>query len=227
MHDALIDIYDRLYKKCGPQHWWPAESRFEVMIGAILVQNTAWSNVEKAIHNLSDAGVLSAQDLRDIDEGALAQLVYPSGYYNTKARKLKAFVHWLGARFDDDIDAMMNAEQSSLRDELLNIHGIGEETADDILLYALDMPVFVIDAYTRRLFFRLGLAPEKGPYALYQALFQDHLPAEVLAFNEYHALIVVHAANVCKREPICQGCCLLEVCPTGRERMESTTPLFG
>ncbi len=226
MNDILIDIYERLLDRYGPQHWWPAESRFEVIVGAILVQNTAWSNVEKAIRNLSDAGVLSPNGFREIEEGVLAQLVYSSGYYKTKARKLKAFVKWLGERFDDDIDAMMGENPAALRLELLNVHGIGEETADDMLLYALDMSVFVIDAYTRRLLFRLGLAPEKGPYSMYQDIFMKHLLADVPLFNEYHALIVTHSANVCKREPVCQGCCLLEVCPTGRERMKATPGLF-
>jgi endonuclease-3 related protein len=226
MHAILTDIYKKLYEKYGPRHWWPAESRFEVMVGAILVQNTAWINVEKAIHNLSDADVLSPQGLRDIEQDALAQLIYSSGYYNTKARKLKALVDWLGERFDDDIEAMMNEDLTALRQELLGVHGIGEETADDILLYALDMPIFVIDTYTRRLLFRLGLTPETGPYSLYQKIFEKHLPADVPLFNEYHALIVTHAATVCKKEPVCQGCCLLEVCPTGQDRVEATPQLL-
>lgn len=218
MHEILLDIYGRLYETYGPRHWWPAESRFEVMVGAILVQNTAWINVKKAIHNLSDADVLSPERLRDIEQDALAQLIYSSGYYNTKARKLKVLVDWLGERFDDDIDAMMNEDMLVLRQELLGVHGIGEETADDILLYALDMPIFVIDTYTRRLLFRLGLAPETGPYSLYQEIFEKHLPADVPLFNEYHALIVTHAATVCKKEPVCQGCCLLDICPWGRRK---------
>jgi endonuclease-3 related protein len=223
----LIDLYERLYEKYGPQHWWPAESRFEVMLGAILVQNTAWSNVEKAVRNLNEAGVLSPQGVRDIEEEALAQLIYSSGYYKTKARKLKAFVEWLSERFGDDIDEMMNEDVWSMRQELLGVYGIGEETADDILLYALDMPIFVIDTYTQRLLFRLGLAPETGPYSLYQKLFMEHLPADVPLYNEYHALIVTHAANVCKKDPACQGCCLLEICPTGQKRMAATPPLLG
>ena len=134
-----------------------------------------------------------------------------------KARKLKALVEWLGER-NDNIEALMSDDPTTLREELLGIHGIGEETADDILLYALDMPVFVIDHYTKRLLHRLGLAPEKGPYSLYQRLFTDHLPADVPLFNEYHALIVTHAANVCKKEPACGECCLLPLCPTGKAR---------
>ena len=146
------------------------------MVGAVLVQNTAWSNAEKAIGALSDAGLLSPHGLRSADVADIAQLIYSSGYYNMKARKLKALVEWLGER-DDDIEALMADDPAALREELLGIHGIGEETADDILLYALDMPVFVIDHYTKRLLFRLGLAPEKGPYTLYHQLFTETPPS--------------------------------------------------
>ena len=218
MRDRLTDIYDRLLERYGPRDWWPANSRFEVMVGAVLVQNTAWSNAAKAIRALSEAGLLSPHGLRSAGQDEIARLVYSSGYYNMKARKLKALVEWLGER-DDDIEALMAGDPTTLREELLAIHGIGEETADDILLYALDMPVFVIDHYTKRLLFRLGLAPEKGPYALYQRLFTEHLPEDVPLFNEYHALIVTHAANVCKKEPACGECCLLQLCPTGKARV--------
>jgi len=217
MRDRLTDIYDRLLERYGPRDWWPADSRFEVMVGAVLVQNTAWSNAEKAIRALSEAGLLSPQALRSAGQDEIAQLIYSSGYYNMKAKKLKALVEWLGER-DDDIKALMAEDPATLREDLLAIHGIGEETADDILLYALDMPVFVIDHYTKRLLHRLGLAPEKGPYALYQRLFTDHLSPDVPLFNEYHALIVTHAARVCKKEPACGDCCLLSLCPTGKAR---------
>ncbi len=217
MHDRLLDIYNRLAKHYGPRDWWPADSRFEVMVGAVLVQNTAWSNAEKGIRALSEAGMLTPHGLRNAEQDEIARLIYSSGYYNMKARKLKALVEWLGER-DDDIEALMAEDPPSLRKELLSIHGIGDETADDILLYALDMPVFVIDHYTRRLFFRLGLAPEKGPYSLYQRLFAESLPPDVSLLNEYHALIVTHSANVCKKEPVCGECCLLEICPTGKSR---------
>ena len=161
--DALREIYARLLARFGPQHWWPAETRFEVMVGAVLTQATAWGNVEKAIARLKEADALSPGGLRRLPVDELAQLVYPSGYYNAKARKLKALVMYLGERFGDDLDAMGRSDTPALREELLGIHGIGDETADDILLYALGKPVFVVDAYTRRLFHRLGLAPERGP----------------------------------------------------------------
>jgi endonuclease-3 related protein len=211
----LLEIYRRMMDRYGPQHWWPAETRFEVMVGAVLTQASAWGNVEKAIANLKSAGVMSPQALRALSDQELAGLVYPSGYYNAKARKLKALAEYLGARFDDDIDSMARVGASPLRAELLGVHGIGEETADDILLYAVGVPVFVVDSYTRRVLFRLGLAPEKGPYALYQALFTRHLRPDTGLFGEYHALIDRHAKDVCKKRPLCQGCCLLEICPTG------------
>ena len=217
MYDRLIEIYERLAERYGGQEWWPAESRFEVMVGAILVQNTAWGNAEKAIHALSDAGLLSPEGLRSADEGEIAQLVRSSGYYRSKARKLKALVAWLGER-EDDIDGLMSSEPAALREELLRVHGIGEETADDILLYALDIPVFVVDSYTRRLVYRLGLGPETGAYSLYQRLFTEHLPEDAALFNEYHALVVTHCVSVCKKEPMCGECCLLSVCPTGQAR---------
>lgn len=217
MNDRLTEIYARLAERYGGQEWWPAESRFEVMVGAILVQNTAWRNAERAIRALSDAGLLSPEGLRGADEQDIAELVRSSGYYRSKARKLKALVEWLGGRMDD-IDALMLADPSALREELLRVHGIGEETADDILLYALDMPVFVVDSYTRRLVYRLGLGPETGAYPLYQRLFTEHLPEDAGLFNEYHALIVTHCVSVCKKDPACGECCLLSVCPTGQAR---------
>ena len=217
MHDRLTDIYDRLLERYGPRDWWPADSRFEVMVGAVLVQNTAWSNAAKAIRALSGAGILTPHGLRSAGQDDIAQLIYSSGYYNMKARKLKALVEWLGER-NDDIKALMAGDPAILREELLGIHGIGEETDDDILLYAFDMPAFVIDHYTKRLLHRLDLAPEKGPYSLYQRLFTDHLPPDVPLFNEYHALIVTHAANTCKKDPACDQCCLLPLCPTGKSR---------
>ena len=213
---ALTDIYERMLARYGPQHWWPGDTWFEVMVGAVLTQAAAWTNVEKAISNLVDAGALSPRAIREVGQGELAQLVYPSGYFNSKARKLKALAEYLGRRFNDDIDAISRVETEVLRAELLEVYGIGEETADDILLYAVGKPAFVIDNYTKRVFSRLGLAPEKGPYSAYRSLFMDLLPADVSLYSEYHALVVRHANEVCKKRPLCEGCCLLAVCPTGR-----------
>ena len=189
------------------------------MVGAILTQAAAWTNVEKAIANLNAADALSPSALREMPVEELARLVYSSGYFNAKARKLKALADFLGQRFGDDIEAMAREAVETLRARLLGVHGVGEETADDILLYAADKPVFVIDAYTRRVFHRLGLAPASGPYSAYQSLFTENLTPDATMFGEYHALIVRHGAEVCKKLPLCEGCCLLEVCPTGRERL--------
>ncbi len=215
---ALREVYDRLLARFGPQRWWPAETRFEVMVGAVLTQATAWGNVEKAIARLKSAGALSPEGIRRLPVDELAHLVYPSGYYNAKARKLKALAAYVGEAYGDDIDVMGRSDTLALREEMLGIHGIGEETADDILLYALGKPVFVIDAYTKRIFHRLGLAPERGPYFEYSALFTDNLPHDAEMFGEYHALIVRLGVEYCKKTPACAGCCLLDICPAGRSQ---------
>ena len=215
--ERILEVYRLLLGRYGPQGWWPGESRFEMMVGAVLTQAAAWGNVEKAISNLKEAGAMSPSAIRDMPEPRLAKLLYPSGYYNAKTRKLKALAGFLGARFGDDIDAMAREDAWELRTELLEVHGIGEETADDILLYPLGKPVFVIDAYTRRLFFRLRLAPERGPYSRYQSLFMENLPADAALMGELHALIDHHASRVCRPKPSCEGCCLLEICPAGAE----------
>ena len=145
-----MEIYRRLFELYGPQHWWPGESPFEVMVGAILTQSTAWQNVEKAIANLKNAGAMSPMALHNIPTDELAQLIHPSGYYNAKALKLQALVRWLGESCGDDLDKLFALDTNTLRHQLLDIHGIGPETADSILLYAANKPVFVIDTYTRR-----------------------------------------------------------------------------
>jgi endonuclease-3 related protein len=212
----LGEVYDLMLGRYGPQHWWPADSWFEMMVGAVLTQSTAWTNVEKAIGNLKSAGKLSPEAIRATPQDELATLVYPSGYYNAKARKLKALAEYLGT-WGDDIDSMSGTELAPLRVELLGVHGVGEETADDILLYALDKPVFVIDAYTRRLVDRLGLAPGEDRYSAYQALFMGRLEPDAEIYGEYHALIVRHAKEACRKAaPLCSGCVLQDVCPTGR-----------
>jgi endonuclease-3 related protein len=216
---TLLDIYDRMLGRYGHQSWWPADTRFEMMVGAVLTQAAAWTNVEQAIENLKAAAALSPDAIRRLPQDDLARLVYPTGYYNSKARKLKALAAYLGERFGDDLDAMARVEFDSLRPELLAVHGIGEETADDILLYALGKPVFVIDAFTRRLFSRLGLAPDLGPYSAYQGYFTEHLAPDPELFGEYHALIVRHAKVACRKRPVCNGCVLLEICPTGKGNM--------
>ena len=212
---GLLEVYLRLHAAYGPQRWWPGETPFEVIVGAILTQSAAWTNVEKAIANLKVAGVLSPAGLARLDGAELARMVYPAGYFNAKARKLKAFVDMLRDRFGGNLERMLAAPAAELRPLLLSTHGIGPETADAILLYAAGRPVFVIDAYTRRLFSRLGIAPERDTYGAWRALFEANLEPDASLFNEYHALIVRHGKERCRRLPICDGCPLLAVCPTG------------
>ncbi len=219
LSDRLLDIYHRLHAAYGPQRWWPGETPFEVIVGAILTQSAAWANVERAIANLKAADALSPEGLARLSEGELARLVYPAGYFNAKARKLKAFVEMVRSSFGGELERLLSAPQGELRGQLLATHGIGPETADSILLYAAEQPVFVIDAYARRLFTRLGVEPPEGTYDGWQALFTANLDADAALFNEYHALIVRHGKEVCRREPRCRGCPLLEVCPTGQAKM--------
>ncbi|HTY81803.1 MAG TPA: endonuclease [Dehalococcoidales bacterium] len=229
---TLTQIYQILFKRYGPQHWWPAKTPFEVIVGAILTQSTAWINVEKAIKNLRKAQALTPKALRDIPEKELAVLIHSCGYYNVKARKLKAFVEWFEKRYQSSLKRMFANELISLREELLGVYGIGEETADSILLYAGGKPIFVIDAYTRRIVDRMGIhltpvsstgqalnpSPARGEgntlnkYADYQKLFMSNLPPDATLFNEYHALLVRLGKEQCRKKPACEGCCMGEGC---------------
>jgi endonuclease-3 related protein len=214
INQTLLDIYRRLMAHYGPQHWWPAQEPFEVIVGAILTQSAAWINVEKAIANLKDAGALSPAALRRMPQSEVARLVHPCGYYNAKAQKLKAFAHWFGEQYNDNLARLFASDVNHLRQQLLAIYGIGEETADSIILYAANKPVFVIDAYTRRIIGRMGLAPHNNSYSAFQSLFMTNLPADARLFNEYHALLVCLAKNVCQPHPLCRQCCL-NVAETG------------
>lgn len=204
----LQDIYRRLLAHYGPQHWWPAQEPFEVMVGAILTQSAAWTNVEKAIARLKAAGALTPAALRQMPQEAVARLIHPCGYYNAKARKLQAFARWFGETCHDSLERLSDVSIDCLRGQLLAIYGIGEETADSIMLYAANRPVFVIDAYTRRIISRLGLSPQGHSYAAYQTLFMANLPSDAGLFNEYHALLVRLAKSVCQPHPLCGQCCL-------------------
>lgn len=204
----LTEIYRRLFTCYGPQHWWPARTPFEVIVGAILTQSAAWGNVEKAIENLRRAGNLSPGALRRLSQSELTSLIYSCGYYNVKARKLKAFAEWLGAHYDDNLDRLFSLDADALRRQLLEIYGIGEETADSIILYAGNKPLFVIDAYTRRIIDRVGLTPRGNSYEDFQALFMANMPPDPTLFNEYHALLVRLAKEVCRTKPLCGQCCL-------------------
>ncbi len=212
----LQEVFSRLYDRYGAQHWWPGDGPFEIIVGAILTQNTAWANADRALNNLKETNALNPIVLRDLSQEDLAALVRPSGYFNAKAKKLKALADHLGRRYDDDLDRMLGQGPEDLREELLSIYGIGEETADDIILYAAGMPSFVIDSYTRRVLQRLETAPVGDRYGDYQSVFHDNLPPDPELFNEYHALLDRHAKETCQRAPRCGECCLLDMCPTGR-----------
>ncbi len=217
---ALRMIYAKLYKEFGPQHWWPARTKFEVIVGAILTQNTNWGNVEKAIQRLKAAGALSERVLRDIPVTKLAALIKPAGYFNVKARRLKNFMRFFFDEYQGDLNAMGRPEAllpqgayrrgeeelSHLRHKLLKVNGIGPETADSILLYALDKPVFVVDAYTKRFLYRHNLIGQKAEYHQIQELFTAHFDEDVHFFQEYHALIVALGKNYCKPKPLCGRC---------------------
>ena len=209
---TLLYIYRQLMDRYGPQYWWPARAPFEVIVGAILTQSAAWSNVEKAIANLKEARALSPEALRRLSLPEVAGLIHPCGYYNVKALKLKSFAGWLGENYDDDLNRLFAGDTDHLRQQLLSIHGIGQETADSIILYAANLPIFVIDAYTRRIISRIGLAPDSNSYSAYQSFFMDNLPADVRLFNEYHALLVNLAKDVCRNHPRCRQCCLRNIC---------------
>ena len=206
--ERLKFIYKRLLSGFGPRSWWPGESPFEVMVGAVLTQNTAWRNVEKAIANLSRRGLLSAEAMADVPGEDLAELIRPSGYYNVKTRRLKALVdlilsHYRGGTRPDILDKPME----SLRQDLLGVSGVGPETADSIILYAAMKPSFVVDAYTRRLFSRHGLLRGDEPYGDIRDWFMAHLPPDTSLYNEYHALIVAAGHHNCApRRPGCQAC---------------------
>jgi endonuclease-3 related protein len=214
---SLESIYRRLFDHYGPQHWWPAETPFEVMVGAVLTQNTAWINVERAIENLRRADLLNAETIAALSLDQLAFHLRPSGYFNVKAKRLQALCRWSLEQGDDAKDLATEP----LREQLLSIHGVGPETADDILLYAYQRPVFVIDAYTRRLFSRLGLLDGELPYETLRATFERALPLEVQIYNEYHALIVHHAKRVCRPKPQCESCFLKATCTWRRAQCDA------
>ncbi|MDO8616646.1 MAG: hypothetical protein Q7T33_13075 [Dehalococcoidia bacterium] len=211
----LLQVHDRLLAAYGPQRWWPGETPFEVIVGAILTQSAAWTNAERALANLRRAGALSPAGLIAIGEGELAALIRPSGFFNAKARSLKALADLLRDRYGGDIGRLLRTPGAPLRTLLLATHGIGPETADAIVLYAAGRPSFVIDAYTRRTFSRLGLTPARDTYEDWRRLFMDNLPADAPLFNEYHALIVRHGKEACRKRPLCARCPLLDLCPTG------------
>ncbi len=204
---GLQEYYNTLFRALGPQNWWPARTPFEVIIGAILTQNTAWTNVEKAIANLRRERLLSSAALERVPQRKLARLIRSSGYFRQKAKKLKAFVKFLRQDYGGSLARMFRTPTVELRAKLLAVHGIGPETADSILLYAGMHPVFVVDAYTKRILVRHGLLSEKADYEETRALFERTLPRDVQLYNEFHGLIVMTGKHWCKtKKPLCESC---------------------
>ena len=207
MKEKLLEIYQKLYRAFGPQDWWPADSDFEVAVGAILTQNTSWSNVEKAIENLKRSKCLSFAKMRRLSEKKLAQLIRPAGYYNIKAKRLKNFFRFLWKNYRGSFKRMKSKDTLVLRTELLSVCGIGPETADSILLYALGKPIFVVDTYTRRIMSRHDVIKESYGYHDIQKVFMDRLRHDARIFNEYHALLVKCAKEFCKKDKMnCSAC---------------------
>jgi endonuclease-3 related protein len=203
---ALHAFYDRMSAHHGKTHWWPGDSPFEIAIGAILTQNTAWTNVEKAIANLKRADLMSPAAMLACDTATLEAALRPSGYFRQKSVRVRLFCEHLISHYDGDMARMAARPLKELRHELLALHGIGPETADDIILYACELPVFVVDAYTKRMFSRHGLVPSNIGYEHLRAFFEDHLEHDVALFKEYHGLIVWTGKDFCKTKPSCAGC---------------------
>ncbi len=203
----LMAVYRAFFKAFGPQHWWPGDTQFEVMVGAVLTQNTAWGNVEKAIANLKRDGLLAPSRLNSVSERRLAALIRPSGYFNVKAKRLKHLLEFMGTAYGGSLKRMFADEPAELRRKLLLVNGIGPETADSILLYAGGKPFFVVDAYTKRVFGRHGFFTADADYHHVQLLFMENLPRDSRLYNEYHALIVKAGKEYCKKsKPLCNKC---------------------
>lgn len=211
----LLSLYRHLFRHFGPQYWWPARSRFEVIVGAILTQNTAWTNVEKAIAAMRVGRLLNPRGIDTAPQEQLSRLIRSAGYYNMKAERLKQFTRFLLTHYGGSVRRMFRTEMTGLRKELLGVSGIGEETADSILLYAGHRPIFVVDAYTRRVLERHGLIEARVAYGDIQRLFMTHLPADPPLFNEYHALLVAVGKTYCRKAPQCGSCPLRYDLPKG------------
>ena len=210
----LYTYYDALFAAYGPQHWWPGRSRFEIIVGAILVQNTAWSNVVPAIANLRRAKLLTPSAIEAVRFARLAQLIRSSGYFRQKAKKLKAFVRFLREEHQGSLHKMFRTPTAALRGQLLEVHGIGPETADAILLYAGEHPVFVVDAYARRMLERHRLAEPRHGYEYLRHFFESNLAADAALYNEFHALIVHAGKHFCRaKNPRCSECALHSLLP--------------
>lgn len=216
MTTPVRNAYDRLFAAYGPQGWWPGESPLEVLIGAVLVQNTAWRNVEKALANLREAGCLNARRLYALRVEELAELIRPAGYYRIKAQRLRNLLQLVVERYDADLTTMFATPPDVLRSELLEVHGVGSETADAILLYAGQIPSFVADSYAQRVLARHGWLDFDADYTAVKEFFEERLPSDVRLYNEYHALLVRVGKDHCKSGgPKCDGCPLQTLLPDG------------
>jgi endonuclease-3 related protein len=210
---GLRRVYCRLLRRFGHAGWWPGGTPFEVCVGAILVQNTSWTNVERALEELRRRDLLSFERLHALPPSRLSRLVRSSGYYNVKARRLRAFLDFLGAEYGGRVEAMSSEPARVLRAKLLAVAGIGRETADSIGLYAAGLPLFVVDAYTRRVFSRLGLLHGDEPYDAVQLFFMERLAPDASLYNDYHAQVVLLGKDVCRPRPRCASCPLDDLCP--------------
>jgi endonuclease III related protein len=202
----LMEMFSLMLDRFGPQHWWPGETELEMMVGAILTQNTSWKNVDKAISNLKDKGLLNIESLNEISLQLLADEIRPAGYFNIKAGRLKNLVNFLVDRYEGEMSRFLSEKTDALREGLLSVKGVGPETADSILLYAAKHPVFVIDAYTYRILHRHGFVEHQITYDELQGLFTSNLPEDTGLFNEFHALIVRTCKEFCKGKPLCEEC---------------------
>lgn len=210
----LLEVYERLQTAFGPQHWWPGETPFEIMVGAVLVQNTAWKNVERAIANLREAGVMAPRALYALSVEELAELIRPAGYYQVKAGRLRNLLKIVIDEYGGDLDAMFRTDLARLREQLLGVHGIGPETADAILLYAGGLPTFVVDTYTHRVLARHGWIGYDADYHEIKDYFEAALPADARLYNEYHALLVRLGKEYCRKTaPKCDACPLAAMLP--------------
>ena len=205
-NQCLMEIYNLLLSSFGPQNWWPAETELEMMVGAILTQNTSWNNVEKAILNLKEKSLLSIQKLSRIPASILAEYIRPAGYYNLKVKRLKNLINFIVDRYNGDISNLFSLDTEAIREKLLTVKGIGLETADSIVLYGAERPIFVVDTYTHRILTRHGLIEEDAGYNDVQSFFMDNLSHDVELYKEFHALIVKTGKDFCRRKPRCSEC---------------------
>jgi endonuclease-3 related protein len=209
----LRRLYRRLLRRFGHAGWWPSGTPFEVCVGAVLVQNTSWTNVERALNELRRRDLLRFERLQAVPLSRLARLIRSSGYYNVKARRVRALLDFLAVEYAGRVEAMSAEPLQALRAKLLAVTGIGRETADSIVLYAAGLPLFVVDAYTRRVFSRLGLLRGDETYDEVQRFFMERLPSDVPLYNDYHAQVVLLGKDICRPRPLCALCPLEDLCP--------------